>query len=502
MKVEVSRAMLSVYDKSGLENLAKALVSSGVELVSSGGTARFLAEQGFEVTDVADVTGFPEVLGGRVKTLHPRIHAGVLADVSNDEHRRQLQEHDIRPFQLVVSNLYPFADVVADPDSTKSAIIEHIDIGGPTLVRAAAKNHAHVGIVTSPDQYDEVAAAIEGGGLGAELRLRLARAAFDHTAAYDAAIASWFGRDDQLPAHLFVGLSAVSELRYGENPHQRATLYSDGSPSWWAQAQIYGGKPMSFNNYVDAEAAYRLVHALPAPAAVVVKHTNPAGAAVGRSVAEAFTKAWEGDPLAAFGGVIAMNGEVDAATAGSIIGNFVEIVIAPSVAEEAQSVFAAKPDLRVIAAPAPAAHGRDFRFIDGGALIQERDVVDLAEWLRMSPGRADEADLRLAWIVAAHTKSNAVVLVKNGQVVGVGAGDQSRVGAVGRALTIAGDRAAGAVAASDAFFPFRDGLDALAAAGVMAVVEPGGSRRDDEVIDAAKEHGVALFFTQTRHFLH
>ncbi len=502
MKIQVSRVLLSVYDKTGLESLAKSLVEVGAELISSGGTSRFLRDLGHDVTDVADVTGFAELLDGRVKTLHPRIHAGVLADLANDTHRAQLQEQGIEPFQLVVSNLYPFADTVADPQATTSDIIEKIDIGGPTLVRAAAKNHAHVGIVTSPFQYDRVIAAIESGGLSADLRFQLASAAFDHTAAYDARVASWLARDTEQPDHIHLSLEAVSSLRYGENPHQKAILYSDGTPSWWSRAELLQGKEMSFNNFADAEAAYRLAQALPVPAAVVVKHTNPAGAALGESVLEAFTKAWAGDPLAAFGGVIASNAQIDRATAEGIIENFVEIVIAPSIDQSAQKIFASRPNLRVMSAPAPAVGGRDVRIIEGGALVQDRDNVHVGEWRQVSEGEAREADLELAWIVAGHTKSNAVVLVRDGQVVGAGAGDQSRVGAVNRAISIAVERAHGAVAASDAFFPFRDGLDALATAGVVAVVEPGGSRNDDEVIKAARDHGLALFFTDRRHFLH
>ncbi|NND13418.1 MAG: bifunctional phosphoribosylaminoimidazolecarboxamide formyltransferase/IMP cyclohydrolase, partial [Acidimicrobiia bacterium] len=386
--------------------------------------------------------------------------------------------------------------------ASEADIIEKIDIGGPTLVRAAAKNHAHVGVVTSPDQYERIVAAVESGGLSAELRLDLARAAFAHTAAYDAAVAAWFGRDMAHPEQIAITLKAMGALRYGENPHQEAALYSDGTPSWWSVGDLLQGKEMSFNNFVDTEAAYRLVGALPTPAAVVVKHTNPAGAAVGISVSDAFAKAWAGDSLAAFGGVIAANVPVDRGTAEMIVENFVEIVIAPSVEADALEVFANKPNIRVMSAPLPAIAGREVRFIEGGALVQDRDLIDVGTWRQVAPGSADRRDLEVAWIVAGRTKSNAVVLVRQGQVVGAGAGDQSRIGAVQRALSIAGERSMGAVAASDAFFPFRDGLDALAQAGVEAVVEPGGSRNDDEVINAAVDHGLALFFTDRRHFLH
>ncbi len=502
MKVAVTRALISVYDKTGLETLAKTLDEAGVELVSSGGTAQFLRDLGYGVTDVMEVTEFPEMLDGRVKTLHPRIHGGVLANMSMEDHRRQLSEHGIDPFQLVVSNLYPFTETVSVPNATEPDIIEKIDIGGPALVRAAAKNHAHVGVVTSPDQYDRIVAAVESGGLSAELRLDLARAAFAHTAAYDAAVATWFQRDTARPEQIAITLKAVTPLRYGENPHQEAVLYSDGTPSWWSEGNLLQGKEMSFNNFVDTEAAYRLANSLPAPGAVVVKHTNPAGAAVGESVSDAFAKAWAGDPVAAFGGVIAANVPVDKDTAELIVEYFVEIVIAPSIEIPAREVFAKKPNIRVMSAPPPAHGGREVRFIEGGALVQDRDRIDTRTWRQVAPGSADRRDLEVAWVVAGHTKSNAVVLVREGQVVGAGAGDQSRIGAVQRALSIAGERSRGAVAASDAFFPFRDGLDALAEAGVAAVVEPGGSRNDDEVINAAVEHGLALFFTERRHFLH
>ena len=495
------RALVSVFDKTGLEGIAKALVAAGHELVSSGGTAAFLTDCGLPVTDVAEGTGFPEMLDGRVKTLHPNIHGGLLAALEDPEHVTALEAHDITPISVVVCNLYPFAETVADPDSSRSDIIEKIDIGGPSMVRAGAKNHAHVAVVTSPQQYDEVIAALEGPGIDAEMRRRLAQGAFEHTAAYDAAVATWFAGDEAIPPLLPLTFTHYGTLRYGENPHQAAGLYSDGSSSWWSNATQHQGKEMSFNNYADAESAHRLAADLPTPGAVVVKHTNPAGAATASTLHEAFTRAWAGDPLAAFGGVIAVNAKVDTDTASRMIANFAEIVIAPAFSDAALEVFFEKPNLRVLSA-GPVEGRRTIRFIDGGALVQEKDRISLGDWDRQAGGDASMEDLELAWIVAAHTKSNAVVLVKDGATVGVGAGDQSRVGAVKRALAVAGDRADGAVAASDAFFTLRDGVDALASAGVVGVVEPGGSVRDDEVVAAAREHGMALYFTGRRHFLH
>ena len=494
----MSRALVSVYDKSGLVPFVKRLVAAGYEIVSSGGTARALREAGVEVVDVETVTGSPEILGGRVKTLHPKIHGGILARGDLDD--ADLADNDISRFDLVVCNLYPFRETLADPDAGESDIIEKIDIGGPAMVRAAAKNHLHVGVVVSPDQYDEVASAVESGGLDESLRRRLAAEAFFHTASYDAAIVGWLGED------LVIPLRHVGELRYGENPHQGASVYrEDGVSSWWSDATQVQGKEMSFNNYVDAEAAWRLVCDLGQGAVTVIKHTNAAGAARGVSISDAFERAWDGDPLAAFGGVIGVNGEVDAETAAALVDRFVEVVVARSVSDEARSIIESKPSMRVLVAPPVADEGVDFRRIEGGFLRQEVDAVDFSDWQVVSkrePGGEELAALQFAWVVAAHTKSNAIVIARGEQAVGVGAGDQSRVGAAERAIAKAGDRAVGAVAASDAFFPFRDGLDALADAGVTAIVEPGGSRNDREVVEAADERGVALVFTDMRHFRH
>jgi phosphoribosylaminoimidazolecarboxamide formyltransferase/IMP cyclohydrolase len=504
--VPVTRALISVSDKTGLAGFAKRLTAAGVEIVSSGGTAAFLDEHDIAVTRVEDVTGAAEMLGGRVKTLHPAIHGAILANLGSAEHRAHLQERNIEPIQLVVVNLYPFTETVAN-DPSDEAAIEQIDIGGPAMIRAAAKNQAWVSVVISPNDYDEVAAAVETGGLPGELRSELARRAFFHTAAYDAAIVAWLDREDDLPQRLVIPLVRESSLRYGENPHQAAAVYAEpGGKGWWARARQLQGKEMSFNNYVDAEAAWRLATELEEPSAVVVKHTNPSGVALRAAAADAFTAAWECDPVSAFGGVVALNGELDEAVAAAIADKFIEVVVARAVSDEAAAVLAGKKNLRVVIAGPPGLTGPDLRRIEGGLLVQARDTIGSDEdWTvptDRQPTAAELVDLRFAWTVAAHTKSNAIVIAGERTAYGVGAGDQSRVGAAERALARAGERAAGAVAASDAFFPFRDGIDVLAAAGVSAVVEPGGSRRDDEVIGACDEHDMALVFTGMRHFRH
>ena len=492
------RALVSVSDKTGLVPFVKRLAAAGYEIVSSGGTAETLEEAGLEVTRVSEVTGAPEILGGRVKTLHPKIHGGILARGEVDD--VELVANGIERFDLVVCNLYPFRETLAASDATVLDIIEKIDIGGPAMVRAAAKNHQHVGVVVSPDQYDEVAGAIESGGLSPEQRKELAAEAFFHTASYDAAVVGWIGDDRVIP------LRKVSRLRYGENPHQTGLLYrEEGAEPWWHLAVLHQGKQMSFNNYIDAEAAWRLATDLGPGAVVIVKHTNACGAARGGDVVSTFESAWDGDSLAAFGGVIGINGTLDAATAEAIGERFVEVIVARSVEPEALDVLSAKRNLRVLSAPEPALTGDDYGRVDGGLVVQSRDSVEDETWVTVSERRPTDDEFRaleFAWVVAAHAKSNAVVLAVGETTVGVGAGDQSRVGAAERAVAKASGRARGAVAASDAFFPFRDGLDALVAAGVTAVVEPGGSRNDQELIDAANEHDVALVFTGRRHFRH
>jgi phosphoribosylaminoimidazolecarboxamide formyltransferase/IMP cyclohydrolase len=504
-EIAVGRALISVSDKRGLTPFAASLVDNGVEIVSSGGTAAHLDDAGIPVTRVEDVTGAPEMLGGRVKTLHPRIHGGILADLGKVEHRQDLLDFGITTFQLVVSNLYPFETTVAGGADYATAI-ENIDIGGPTLIRAAAKNHDWVAVVVSPDRYDEIIAAIESGGTTAELRADLAREAFFRTAQYDAAIVNWLNAEDD-QSKLVLPLELTTPLRYGENPHQPAALYSSGSSQgWWNQAEQLQGKEMSFNNYADADAAWRLVNDLPEPSVAILKHMNTCGAATGPTLADAFSKAWECDPISAFGGVVACNSLVDGATARAIAEYFVEIVICPAIDDEARAMLAQKKRVRVLVAPEPSGDTLDIRSIDDGFLVQDRDRVaanrDAWQATTREPTDVEWNDLEMAWIVAAHTKSNAIVLVRDGAAIGVGAGDQSRVGAAERALARAGDRAHGASCASDAFFPFRDGPDLLAAAGVTAIIEPGGSMRDDEVVESATEHDVALIFTGERHFKH
>lgn len=500
MKVVVKRALLSVYEKNGLVEFASGLVAAGVELVSSGGTASTLRAAGLNVTEVSVVTGSPEILGGRVKTLHPKIHGGILARPGHESDESELSDNEIDQFQLVVTNLYPFRETLADHDATESDIVEKIDIGGPAMIRAEAKNHAYVGIVTSPDQYAMVLAEMEDGGLDDELRRDLAAEAFFHTASYDAAIANWIGEDVVIP------LRRHSELRYGENPHQPAAVFvEDGAVPWWLESRQYQGKEMSFNNYADAEAAWRLANDLPEASVAVIKHTNPSGFAHAPTVADAFQKAWDCDPMSAFGSVIGINGRVDVDTARLIADRFVEVVVCSSITPDALAILAKKKNLRILEAKAPNPDDRDFRRVEGGFLIQERDSDVGEAWEVVSerePTEDEALQLSTAMTVAMHAKSNAIVIFRDFTAVGVGVGDQSRVGAGKRAVTQAGDRAEGAVAASDAFFPFRDGVDILVAAGVTAIVEPGGSRNDQEIIDAANEHRIALIFSEKRHFKH
>ena len=491
------RALVSVYDKTGLVGLAERLVGSGCEIVSSGGTAAALEAEGIPVTKVADVTAYPEMMGGRVKTLHPAIHGGILARGAQDD--EELNSHGIERFDLVISNLYPFSETVAS-GANPEGVIEMIDIGGPAMIRAAAKNHRYVTVVTSPTQYDDVASAVESGGTDLDQRRELAAEAFFHTAAYDAAIVDWFGRDHVIP------LRRISELRYGENPHQEAAVYTQAETAgWWSAATQHQGKAMSFNNYNDAEAAWRLVGDLGAGSVAVVKHANAAGAARGNSVDEAFDMAWDGDSLAAFGGVVAVNGTLDEATASKVADKFVEVVICREVSPEALELLAPKKSVRILTAELPHGRDRDLRRIEDGFLIQDRDTVEMTGWKAVSELEATPAQLeslKLAWVVSAHTKSNAIVVANGQQVVGVGAGDQSRVGAAERAVLKAAGRSHGGVAASDAFFPFRDGLDVLADAGIEAIVQPGGSRNDQQVIEAANARGIALVHTGRRHFRH
>jgi phosphoribosylaminoimidazolecarboxamide formyltransferase/IMP cyclohydrolase len=508
----VRRALLAVSDKSGLPELARELRALDVALVSSGGTAAALRGAGVEVTTVEEVTGFPEMLGGRVKTLHPRIHGAILADRRKPEHERELREHGIDPIDLVVVNLYPFRQTLergAGPDE----IVENIDIGGPAMVRAAAKNFESVGVVVSPDRYATVVDELRReGGLTRESRRALAAEAFAHTAAYDAAVAGWFGRggaDEGLPSFVGMALEKAADLRYGENPHQRGALFATrGGPGPLGGAEVLvQGKEMSFNNWLDLDAAYALAAAFADPVCVIVKHNNPCGVAVGADLADAYARAFESDTVSAFGGVVAFDREVDASAASAMADVFTEVVVAPAYTAEALDAYEARKGLRVVRAPLPAVGGLDVRPIPGGALVQDRDaVVERSDEMdvvsRRDPSEDEWRDLLFAWTVAARVRSNAIVFARDRATVGVGAGQMSRVDASWLAVRKAGDRAKGAVMASDAFFPFPDAVEVAADAGVTAVIHPGGSIHDADVLDVAESRGMAVVVTGRRHFRH
>ncbi len=499
------RALLSVYDKTGLDDLARGLVDLGFELVSSGKTAGALAEAGVPVTTVEDVTGAPEMLDGRVKTLHPRIHGGLLADLGKESHRSDLEALGIAPIELVVSNLYPFLD---QPD------IETIDIGGPAMVRAAAKNHAWVGVVTRPDQYDVVLDELRtrDGALSDETRRRLALEAFAHTAAYDAAIVRWLQADETLPRHLVLALERTAdELRYGENPHQLAARYRlAGTESWWDGVTQHSGLALSYLNYYDAEAAWQLAHDLGAgPACAIIKHANPCGAAVADDAATAYQHALESDELSAFGGIVAVNRPVDDATAARMVaGPQADVIVAPGyVPGTLDALVQKRKNTRLLEAPAPSRDPLDFRPLTGGFLVQEAPhfAASRENWrvvTKLAPTPEQWRDAELAWRICGHVKSNCVVLVKDLQAVGIGAGQQSRVGAGEIAAKKAEGRAKGGASATDGFYPFPDGIEAAAAAGVAVVVQPGGAVRDDANTARADELGVAMVFTGERQFLH
>jgi phosphoribosylaminoimidazolecarboxamide formyltransferase/IMP cyclohydrolase len=541
-KIAIKRALVSVYDKAGLEDLARGLHEAGVEIVSTGSTAAVIAGAGVPVTKVEELTGFPETLDGRVKTLHPRVHAGLLADTRRPEHRAQLHDLGILPFELLVSNLYPFEATVASGAPAEQCV-EEIDIGGPAMVRAAAKNHASVAVVTDPSMYGRVLAAARSGGFTLEERQRLAARAFALTAGYDAAVASWFAsayapdetaREAGWP-DVMAGLwSRADVLRYGENPHQRAALYVRGSEAGAqehdaerdrgdtgaagaepaggiATARQLHGKAMSYNNYVDADAARRAAHDFTEPCVAIIKHSNPCGIAIGTDLADAHRKAHACDPVSAFGGVIATNGVVTPELAGQIADIFTEVVIAPGFDPEAVDILSGKKNIRLLACPSPdRGPGVEWRPVSGGMLVQSIDRVDApgddpANW-ELKTGRAldaaGRADLAFAWRACRSVKSNAILLASGGASVGIGMGQVNRVDSCRLAVTRAGDRAAGSVAASDAYFPFPDNIEVLAEAGVTAVAEPGGSVRDEAVIEAAGKAGLTLYFTGVRHFFH
>jgi phosphoribosylaminoimidazolecarboxamide formyltransferase/IMP cyclohydrolase len=507
------RALLSVSDKQRLVEVATALHDAGITIVSTGSTAARIAEANLPVTPVEQVTGFPECLDGRVKTLHPGVHAGLLADPRLPEHSRQLDELGIAGFDLLVVNLYPFADTVAS-GADADACIEQIDIGGPAMVRAAAKNHARMAVITSPDQYDELLDAVAAGGFTQQERTVLAAQAFAVTAAYDVAVASWMAggvdSDHLFPGFLGATWNRAATLRYGENPHQQAALYCGVSAVGLAGAEQLHGKEMSYNNYVDADAALRAAYDFDDPAVAVIKHTNPCGIAVAPSIAAAHAAAHATDPVSAFGGVIAANRPVDAAMAGQVADVFTEVVVAPDFTAQALGVLEQKKNVRLLKVSPPPRGGVEWRPVSGGVLLQQRDAVDAAgddpaSWTLAAGDPADDAtfaDLVFAWRACRAVKSNAILLAQAKAAVGIGMGQVNRVDSARLAVRRAGDRAAGSVAASDAFFPFPDGLVVLIDAGVRAVVQPGGSVRDDDVVAAARDAGVTLYLTGTRHFFH
>jgi phosphoribosylaminoimidazolecarboxamide formyltransferase/IMP cyclohydrolase len=513
----VKRALLAVYDKTGVVELARGLAELGVALVSSGGTAATLLEAGVEVTPVEDVTGSPEMLDGRVKTLHPRIHGGLLADKRKPEHLAQLAEQGIEPFDLLVVNLYPFRETVASGAGVDE-VIEKIDIGGPAMVRAAAKNFESVGVVVDPSRYGDVLDELrDRRGLTRETRERLAAAAFAHTAAYDAAVAGWFADRaamNGMPGFVGLAFEKIGDLRYGENPHQRGALYRAASgrgattgPGPLGGAKVLQGKDMSFNNWLDAEAASSLVAALPSPACVIVKHNNPCGVAVAGTQDEAYRRAFDCDTVSAFGGIVAYDIPCTAAAAEAMREVFTEVVIAPAYEPGALAAFGERENLRVLEAPLAHPQGLDVRVMPGGALVQERDVVtegreDFRVVSSREPTEDEWRDLLLAWTIAWRVKSNTIVLVRDGATVGIGAGQMSRVDSSWIATRKAGDRAKGASLASDAFFPFPDALEVGADAGATAVIHPGGSKGDDAVLRAAEERGMAVVLTGRRHFRH
>lgn len=507
----IRRALVSVSDKQGVIELGRGLSELGASIVSSGGTAKSLAEAGVPVTKVDEVTGFPEMLGGRVKTLHPKIHGGLLADQDDPEHLAQIASEGIEPFDLLVVNLYPFRETVA-AGADFDTVIEHIDIGGPAMIRAAAKNHGSVAVVVRPDRYEEVMDELRReAGLSSATRKALAAEAYAHTAAYDAAVASWFAGQmggSVMPSYVGLAYEKVTDLRYGENPHQEAALYRTAAgPGPWDGAQVLQGKEMSFNNWLDLDAATGLAADLASPGCAIIKHNNPCGAAQADTLAEAYTQAFRSDEVSAFGGIVAFNLPCDGAAAEAMKDVFTEVVVAPDFDKDALAAFASRENLRVVKAPVLVRSGLDVRPMPGGALVQQfdRSAETSQEFTVRSnrqPSEAEWRDLAFAWKVAARVKSNTIVFAKHLATVGVGAGQMSRVDAAWIAARKAGERAKGSVMASDAFFPFSDAVEVAADAGVTAIVHPGGSIRDDEVLGVAESFGMAVVTTGLRHFRH
>ena len=520
MSKAVERALISVSDKAGIIDFARALNERGIEILSTGGTWRQISEAGIPVREVSDYTGFPEMMDGRVKTLHPKVHGGILGRRGQDD--QVMADNDIAAIDLVVVNLYPFEQTVAKPDCSLEDAIENIDIGGPTMVRAAAKNHAHVGIITDPADYDRVLGSLDDnkGALDDQLRFDLAIKAYEHTAAYDSAIANYFGRltgngNEHFPRTLNLNFVKTQDMRYGENPHQNSAFYTERniSDACIATARQLQGKALSFNNIADTDAALECVKQFQAPACVIVKHANPCGVAVAENIATAYQHAFTTDPESAFGGIIAFNRELDGDTAARIVEQqFVEVIIAPAASEAAQQAVAAKKNVRLLVCGEWQASqpSRDYKRVNGGLLVQDRDLGmvtagDLQVVSKRQPDETEIQDLLFCWQVAKFVKSNAIVYAKDGRTIGVGAGQMSRINSA-RIAAIkaehAGLQVQGAVMASDAFFPFRDGIDNAAEAGISCVIQPGGSIRDEEVIAAADEHGMAMVFTGMRHFRH
>jgi phosphoribosylaminoimidazolecarboxamide formyltransferase/IMP cyclohydrolase len=507
-KKKIKRALVSVYDKTGLVELGKSLHAAGVEILSTGSTAATLRDAGVEVIEVSTYTGFPEIMGGRVKTLHPRIHSGILADQNNPDHMKAIADLDISPFDLVVINLYPFAQTIASGASFAECI-EQIDIGGPSMLRGAAKNHGSVAVVSDPSQYPLVEKALIEGGFSAEQRKRLALEVFRTTAEYDLAIATWLGASEELPEWFGEIYRREHSLRYGENPHQAAAIYR-GPWDGIVGALQHHGKEMSFNNYTDADAAWRAALDHSAPCVAIIKHANPCGIAIAGDIATAYRAAHACDPVSAFGGVVAANRVISVAMATDLAAIFTEVVIAPGYEDGAIEILSAKPSIRILTCTSAKIAPVERRPISGGALLQQSDLIDApgdlsAGWKQVSGSPVSQnviADLEFAWRSIRAVKSNAILLAKDGAAIGIGMGQVNRVDSAKLAVDRAGNRVAGTVAASDAFFPFADGLEILIRAGVTAVVQPGGSVRDEEVIAAANAAGIAMFFTGTRHFSH
>jgi phosphoribosylaminoimidazolecarboxamide formyltransferase/IMP cyclohydrolase len=507
---KIHRALISVYDKNRLEEIGKILSAAGIQIVSTGSTAKTLAAAGVAVTEVSTVTGFPEIMGGRVKTLHPIIHSGILADQNNPEHVSAIKDLGIEAFDLVIINLYPFAETIASGASFEESI-EQIDIGGPSMLRGAAKNHGSVGVICKTDQYDQLIAAISAGGFSAQERQNLALEVFRTTAEYDLTIANWLGRNQNSVLPEWFGRIFKQEniLRYGENPHQSAAIYS-GGPAGIVDSKQLHGKEMSFNNYTDADSAWRAAHDHTEPCVAIIKHANPCGIAIGKDIATAYSKAHECDPVSAFGGVVAANRIVTTEMAQALSEIFTEVLIAPGYESAALEILSQKPSIRIVQCEVTALNKIEMRPVTGGVLLQDLDEINApgdspASWKLVAGAQVSSQalkDLEFAWRAVRAVKSNAIVLAKDGASVGVGMGQVNRVDSAELAVKRAGNRATGSVASSDAFFPFADGLQILISAGVTAVVSPGGSVRDEEVIAAAEQAGISLYFTGTRHFSH